>query len=766
MIELGGQFQQLAMTDSFSMSEPKNVVFNQEILENFYKNLAAHQKNGAVIQTIAEIDMLWSIYVQEFSSKKQVQASALTPLVVYQPQTLPKKFTCLDVFKAVIRATIPDWQLKKHLQLDLHGNGGRIDEYLGRIRITQNSNGHYELCADGDADKELFEGFVAENEINLGNSSWFKPFENFLWSQVTLDKYTRHDFSLMFRDAVYENFVEILRDKDFIEMCNLAKFDLASLIEYWHGISGCWMTVFIHNIHGLKAAAIEDFYADPARHSRFVQMEGHVRVAKDIRLGFAAATIFESYTDDNFAAPNILNQYLQHTRRAIVLGLMPAFTSENQALQAIIYSKEVSAKLNSVGNEAGIALQLGLNEGESYKKFICDPYDFPNDIFHYFLSVESVSDDEIVEYFFLANVKFLSQLDRQRCKENIYSFIIAELWRGFLNDARCYDFVRYRCSMINITISAEALIFINEVFGSNSRTLETTKKLAKFLNKLVQSNRELLLTFAEAIHDYSSTQLECKSVREEDYLVLCLQNELSEISSPSGKSISLLLNCKYLPIKHRLGLVGAIAEAVYLDKGWNPHRECYEKMSELYRILEIEASDAIHACTTGNIIKDTAEVVLKIFSQQDISVLLSWHEDEESMPKKYATLLVMHMQYLFEGQDLTELRTYLDRLCQLYSSSNFYPKIKREKGVSSVIEMIDEEKMWLYILLAFKSIAEKNKKIASNSLSQFYNKVCEFFSVSDVFQEPKTVEMFFSVIKECVSPRIPQRPVELDVSTI
>lgn len=695
--------------------------------------LTPHYRLNALCNRLEDIEAFWELYTIGLPTN----VKKLKRFVVSQPQQLPEQFDYIDILKAVFAIAIPDILLQQYTGITLRGN--RPDYLFNLIRYEEKENS-YELHAvlANDAKqkeiKESFSRFVAQHEQSFGKKSRLHKFKQYLDAHPVLDKYTQHDFSLLFLDEVVYVISTLFQSYKPIE--NL--IDINRCIMSLHAVCAEWLNDYMTKrknsiLDCLKIFSKKKPPSLPPPHIR--QREYHVEKTSHIN----TVLIFNSHSSYPFAdtLSGGLDQYIQYTRWIISLGISPAITKEDKSLLNAAYSAEVSLRkaVSSEEDEEGLRLSLGLEENEDYSKLICDDYSFPKDAFTLLKDDKNfLSHNDLLTYFFKINISFLRQIDSTRCDPTIYHSIIKRLWNAFIDDG---EFPQH-------LIEHSKTICLATTFPVLS---------ADFINKIATHPSPLLERVIEALFT-TNFMLPIHSVTENDehyqeYIVLYLLEEAKKLPSLEFKSkVTTVLECHQLSSLQKLALVGTITQDTNINKRSNFRN--IHKLDQLLKFDEWTASERpqkIKACITRAIGKNTLAFITSAAINTELSTLTAWYLNAKSQ-QKFTLVLTKCIENLYPKYELNTLRNSLSffaleeallepmKTSQSCYSSFFslkktltsLEKKKNLKPIAKIIHMIDNEKMSTAEILGnLKRIAETQTPSNSN-IKNLYKVIQQFFS--------------------------------------
>jgi hypothetical protein len=392
-------------------------------------------------------------------------------LVIEQPQTIPENFSYLDIAQAIFAIISPS------LSLDLYS--GRDDNLYSKITKEKAKNG-YRLAFNAAANNGVIEDFIGKNEIKPNYTSVFKKFDAYFQEDLTPDKYTQQKFSKMLLDEVLDIAKKILDHLVSKKLVNIEKINWNTYFYLLNNMFALHMSACLQQKKMQITKSLQT-QLDDTFLRRDYQEKNHQGVAQranKINTDIPAGCLIDA----------ALAQYKQDALLRISLGVSPTITQKEIELQKNIYSNETEARdqllLGDEGYRQSAKEQLdllGLKEGESYIRFICDPYHIPQNAFNFPQSINSISAIDIFNHCLMSNIVFLKQIDKKKCDPKIYKMTIKRLWAAFIADPRCPEKIKLRCKDFDPII---------KLSKTNSESESESQLIIKIINRLFYPNPE------------------------------------------------------------------------------------------------------------------------------------------------------------------------------------------------------------------------------------------------------------------------------------
>lgn len=701
----------------------------RSIIDTFYSAVRRWEEQQAenTADAMGKLNVLWRHYVINLPPSEKERAKKLVYLVTYQTQTLPQNFTYSDVLSAVFLIMLPDLLAQRHLDVSLRGQ--RDDDLFGMIRYVKNENGSYELIADNTANPQIFETFVSQNEITLGERSIFKKFEHYLTSHPHLDRYSQQDFSLMLLDEVVPMINQLLENPAIKQAIDMELLDIGNYINLLHDIMGWGLATYLQEKQGpIQTIAAEAGESQEDNHELMPFDEAAIcRNFQERTLQTSARStcrnhhalthpLITPYSNSDSTIANAITFYIQRVRLNISIGITSAFTDIENALEEVNYPMQHQSRstlINSdIFNHAAARMQLGLTENESYERFICAPYRFPDNAFLFSKPIEDLSEQEILDHFFIASMSCLRKINKNRCHPIIFEFIIQRLWHAFIHDARCGEALSQRLNTINLMTQDPNLTTIIDFFNANSLERDIFLRFYTLLENAAQNHPTLLLIIAKAVLAHSQIQPNAEITQQEEYIILHFLGKIEVATSNSLalQTISTLLNCTALSARNRFCLVGVVAE-----------KTCRGNLQNLTALLdETKEIDDIVLSAIG---EDVAEKITLTMSEIRLHVLMNWYETARCQ-NHHVPVLTQHIENHCSRGQLETLKVYLGPFSTLRKTSQMFSKLMRSETIETVINKINSNQPAAEVLLSLKKVSHShNEKLRTlfDALNRFFN---------------------------------------------
>lgn len=717
------------------------------IIRGFYATVPIPQAEDAeskFTEATNQIPGLWENYLSTLPENQKQKALALTYLVISQPVSLPEKFTYLDILKSILLIAIPDIRLSNHLQIGLLGK--RNDEWFAGIEHDILEDKRYQLSKENSNENEKlrvcidsFTTLVINNETDLKTDSPFYQFSAYLEAQTVFNKFTVTQFSLMLVDEVTKTIQIVLRDPQIMKALVTTDIPPSQWVSILHKVFAYYLSPYILLAFANTQIKRED-------HEDQKKMEDALKYAQRVYHTHMSGIMVNGFQSNS----DVITQYNLHTKRNINLGVSPAITAEEKALQAALYSDIVQARnaylaiLKSQTIEdtqahqwtlENIMLSLGLTSDQNPTLFICENYDFPKSAFDFSKISETTSEENILMFFFLLNIGFIKQISRDQFGYEFYMISIERLWAAFISDARCPNEISNRGIVINAhTLLPSILDAINKIANQDCIDATTSNEFSELLFNSVRSkNSKLLMALAQATSSKPSNNTHDTKILaghiSEGHLIVYLRTYLSEARQYISNNILLdamhiILNGGLL-LHNKLQFIGAIAAGRHVNSASLPKKTgyFYKKITILYAIKE--AKD-IAIILTNQFINETVWSNLSMLAKMtSISTLMALYDNPDNSSMTLS-ITAYHIDTQCSREQLTLLATSLATFLTP-NTRQLGLHIRFSNSLQKILTLINNKKPAAEILSALRKRAQKQTSNSNSGIGKLYTAINRFF---------------------------------------
>lgn len=706
-----------------------------KIINTFYAGVKAWMEadpDENVIETTDDINRLWQYYILQLSAAQNQRAEELAYIVISKPQILPKILAYMDIVKATLLMAIPDLLLFKHCRTGLRGT--RADGWLGSFTYIIQPDESYKLYSGLTTNISAFENFIVDHEIALGEQSVFHKFADYLLPLNRFNQSTITHCSQMFLEDVVKNINTLLLDRQLTTAFLAADIHPVEWIDILHKINAWHLSAYI----------LKKLHAAGEKEQRYAKMNYYLNVLQKIIYGFTV----NRETDEP-----IIEQYIQCVKFNINLGCSPAITREEIQRQKFVY--ELAAKARDAiasgdsENLRNTSQILGLSKEETPRTLICDNYFFPEKNFYSPDTATETSNEEILMYFFLSNVSFLRQLNREQYGYDQYAISIERLWHAFINNPRCPRKTKERRIIIDTNFSLPIeLDIIDRICKPGNITDTVIQESSEILYQFSKLEKnELLLAFANAFYAEASATISTPAYPVDfthDYITAFLIEKLKgpDLQATSCIEAMLTLLRSSIQLRVKLNLIGAVSAG----KLENIKDEESEEANLHYRLKSFRSikTDENIPNIFVTFLTRPEKIYFSLFSTKNLCQLVKIYEITKIYGAHFRLIpwqinnCCSHDQLDALAAELKKFITPSSRPITLFSS---------HRVLDPIVTMIEARKPAADILLALKEKAQKGNNIGDlePNMANFYRAINLFFSETDRIQERKMEDLLLRI---------------------